>query len=163
MTTTALIPLAGAAAGVLASGAARSVSSGLSFLAELAGGGETAASEGAAIEDQPTTAEQRKSLDQALQDFVKRLRERLLLAGVAADRPMQLQQEPWGSIAVSEDHPQKDHIEAALAADPLLASEFHQLADQYRQLAELEGQNLSRADAFQMTVQGVNGAAGFVR
>ena len=129
----------------------------------MTGGGEAAPSDVAADKVQPNAAEQRKSLDQALQDFVKRLRERLMLAGADANQPLELEQEPWGSIAVSDNHPQKDRLESILAADPLLASEFHQLADQYRQLAELEGQNLSRADAFQLSVDATGGAASFIR
>jgi hypothetical protein len=161
MTSTALIPIVGAAAGVLASGAAKSLSGGLSFLAELTGGETT--SQAPVTEALPTPAEKLTALDEKLQDFIRRFRERLLLGGVDPQQKLELQQEPWGSIAVSDDHPQKEQVEAILAADPLLASEFHQLADEYRQATEAAGQNLSGADVFQMSIGASGGTAGFVR
>jgi hypothetical protein len=161
MATPALIPLAGAAAGFVASGAVTSISNGLSFLAELTKGSEVSAPDAPVEESQPTTGEQRKALDKALKDFVKRLRERLQLSGVDVNQPLELEEEPWGSIAVDQNHPQQAQIEAALAADPLLSSEFHQLADQYRQLAEAESQDVNRSNPFTVRLMREESTAGF--
>jgi hypothetical protein len=161
MSSPALIPLAGAAAGFVASGAVKSISNGLSFLAELTKGSDASTADAPVEESQPTTGEQRSALDKALKEFAKRLRERLQLTGVDVNQPLGLEQEPWGSIAVDQNHPQQAQVEAALAADPLLSSEFHQLAEQYRQLAEEESQDVNRSDAFTVRLTREESTAGF--
>ena len=162
MTSTALIPIVGAAAGALASGASQSISGGLSFLAQLTGG-ETSATQTPPAETEASAADTLTALEARLQDFMRRFYERLLLGGVDPEQQLQLQQEPWGSIAVNDDHPQRERIESILASDPLLSNEFHQLADDYRQATEAGGQNLSGLDMFQMSLAAGGATAGFVR
>jgi hypothetical protein len=163
MTTASLIPIAGAAAGALASGAAKSLSGGLSFLAALTSGGETAASSSTAESAAASTEELRAEFTRALQDFVARLKQRLTMAGIDVDQPLELEQEPWGSIAAGNDHSQHSQIEAVLGADPLLAAEFHDLAAQYEQLAAAETGDTSRRNRFQLKLAGEETAAGFVQ
>ena len=161
--SSALIPVVGAAAGALASGAAKTISGGLSFLAQLTGGETSESQSAAASEAELPPADALEALRSRMEDFMRRLKERMLQAGLAADQRLDLQQEPWGSIAVNDDHPQRERVEAILASDPLLASEFHQLADDYRAAIEAAGQNLSRVDVFQMSAGADGVAAGFVR
>ena len=162
MTSTALIPIVGAAAGALASGAAKSISGGLSFLAELTGG-EASATVAPPAEAEVPQADTLKQLDSRLQDFMRRLKERMLLGGLDPNQKLELQQEPWGSIAVNDDHPQREQVESILASDPLLSSEFHQLADDYRAATEAGGQNLSGVDVFVASLAAGGATAGFVR
>jgi|GEM_PF-2992430 len=162
MTSAALIPVVGAAAGALASGAAKSISGGLSFLAQLTGG-ETSATQTPPAEAEAPQADTLKELDSRLQDFMRRLKERMLLGGMDPNQKLELQQEPWGSIAVNDDHPQRERVESILASDPLLSSEFHQLADDYRAATEATGQNLSGADMFTMSLATGGASAGFAR
>ncbi len=163
MSTAALVPIAGAAAGVVASGASKAIANGLAFLEALAGGSEPMLDATAAAEPAQAPGDKLDELNSKLQAFAARLRERLEAMGIGVDptQPLKIEEQPWGSIAADESHPQQAGIEAALAADPLLASEFHQLADEYRQLSESQGQRISRADQFQLAIHGDDVAVSF--
>lgn len=165
MSTAALVPIAGAAAGAVAAGASKAVASGLSFLAELASGGEPALDAVAAAEPTQPTGEQIDGMNSKLREFAAKLKQRLQAMGIGIDPTQQLEieQQPWGSIAADPNHPQRDGVEAALASDPLLASEFHQLADEYRDMAEAQGIAVGPASQFQLTISGDNVSAGFSR
>ena len=130
-----LLPIAGTAALSLARETVGAIGSGLSFAAELLrqdNDEARAAREPAPIDLPPSAAQER--FEQALADFVARLRQRLAVLGIDLDEPLALEGDGLGGIQVDGDRPDRAAIEQSLAGDRQLLAEFQQLAEQYAAL-----------------------------
>jgi hypothetical protein len=126
-----LLPIAGTAALSLAGETARAIGSGLSFATELLRQDNDAATAPRPIELPPSPAEQR--LEQAIRDFVNRLRERLASAGIELAGPLVLESDGLGRIQVGGERSDESAIEDAVGDDRLLA-EFNRLAEMQESL-----------------------------
>jgi hypothetical protein len=126
---TAFIPAAAAATASLAKGAARGISEGFSFAAELAKGNrETTPSVAAKITAPSLPAELKEAIDR----FAELIRQRLAAAGIDLAQPVTLTGDGLGGIKVATSHPQAEAIESLLAEDAQVADAFHQLAARYQ-------------------------------
>jgi len=130
-----LLPIAGTAALSLARETVGAIGSGLSFATELLrqdNDAARAASEPAPIDLPPSAAQER--FEQALADFVARLRQRLAILGIDVGDPLALESDGLGGIQVDGERPDRAAIEQSLAGDPQLLAEFQKLAEQYAAL-----------------------------
>jgi hypothetical protein len=160
MSIAALIPVAGAAVSAVTTTAGLALDHGLAFLNELTGQG-TAASEA-----EPTSATDgsspeklnplEKQFSSRLKQFEDEFRRRLRAMGITGDVALQLGEQSWGTVGVEGEHPQKEAIDSLFASDPLLASQYHSLAQDYRQLQGGSGDvsEYTRRDTFTLTVSG---------
>jgi hypothetical protein len=85
--------------------------------------------------DLPSPVAQER-FEQALADFVARLRQRLAILGIEVSDPLTLESDGLGGIQVAADRADRAVIEQSLAGDEQLLAEFQKLAEQY---AALEG------------------------
>ena len=130
-----LLPIAGTAALSLAGQTVGAIGNGLSFATELLrqdNDSARAASPPPPI-DLPRPPAQSK-FEQALREFVTRLRQRLASAGIDLSGPLVLESDGLGGIQVGGDRIDESAIEQAIADDGQLAAEFNQLAEEQRSL-----------------------------
>jgi hypothetical protein len=158
MSISALIPLAGSAAGAVATAAGMALDKGMAFLDQLTSQEQALDATGEASEADKTGPEKLNPLEKQfaarLKKFEDEFRMRLKAMGIQGDVPMQLSEQSWGGIGVEEDHPDKEAIESLFANDPLLASQYHALAQQYRQMQGMESDlsEYTRRDQFTLTI-----------
>jgi hypothetical protein len=121
----------GAAALTFGRGAMGAAGKGLSFTAELLGGGNS----------QPDAAQESKqAADAAIklrcQELSERIGRQLTAAGIPLSEPVELVSNGQGGIAVASDHPQRAAIEAALSNDVLLERDFTMLSGDFEEFAQ---------------------------
>ena len=156
MSITSLLPIGGAALGVLASKAMAGFSDSLSFQALLHGGQETKP------EKNPSAAVEKPvplDLAQAIPQFVAKLRDRLQSVGVDLSSPLTLREDGNGSVTVDGGHPDQAAIEEAFLQDPQLLAAFQSIAaaaSEQRQSLPL-GLHGSQFEEFRLNL--INGAA----
>jgi hypothetical protein len=118
MAIPSLLPIGGAALGVLASRAISGLSQGLSFQSLMAEPKKDPSTT-SVIETQPIL-----NLDEALPKFTRRLYERLHAEGVDLSQPFSLKYTASGSVVLDGDHPDRATIEDILSQDHQLALEL---------------------------------------
>ncbi len=125
MPVPSLLPIGGAAIGLLASRTLTSLVDGLSFKSVLTGNQATGSDKNGT-----TATEARVSLNLAevTPQFVSGLRDRLQAAGVDLSQPFTLKDDGHGTVIVDGEHPDRATIERVLAEDSKLASEFQEIA-----------------------------------
>jgi hypothetical protein len=124
MPLSSLLPVGGAALGILAAKTLSSFSDGLSFKSHLAEKSNDKPDKAIGPEPPRVTV----NLTEALPKFVSDLRDRLGRAGVDLSQPFVLKEDGQGGLIVEGDHPDRSTIERLLSDDPLLVSEFQAIA-----------------------------------
>ena len=146
MTITSLLPLAGAAAGVVAACASSAVEGASSAFGKLFAKQEPEAKS----LDEPLELPSQSDAEAALAQFRDRLYARLAEAGVKLEQPIKLAVDAFGKIRETSGHPQAQEIEQVLASDDALANTFRRAASQmeliraareHQQFAELYAKN----------------------
>ncbi len=146
MSLSPLIPIATAAAGSIATGAADLIGDGLSFAGTLIDDVSKRIQSIAADDPPFVSINDReaalKSLHRATQDSLERLRgiltQKLSSAGIHTDAPIELRSDGLGSVQAVDDHPQRAAIERLLNEDRSLATLFNHLTSQQAFLESLE-------------------------
>ena len=121
----------GAAALTFGRGAVGAVGDGLSFTAELLGGGNSRSD---------AAQESKQAADAAIklrcQELSERIGRQLTAAGIQLSEPVDLISNGQGGIAVASDHPQRAAIETVLSNDVLLERDFSMLSGDYEEFAQ---------------------------
>jgi hypothetical protein len=123
MTLTPLLPIGGAALGVLAGRTLAGISQGLAFGSLLAGNPSDGNQE--VVSNHPSVS---VNLDEALPQFISDLRERLQTAGIDFSHSFTLKEDGSGGVIVDGSHPDSSVIEGLLAHDPKLLASFQAIA-----------------------------------
>jgi hypothetical protein len=127
-----LLPIAGTAAISLAGETVGAIGNGLAFATELLRQDNDAARAASApppIELPPSPAQSK--FEQALRDFVARLKQRLAAAEIALSGPLVLESDGLGGIQVEGEMVDERAIEQALDQDAQLLAEFDRLAKEH--------------------------------
>lgn len=124
MPLSALLPIGGAALGMLASRAFSGIANELSFK-DFLGQGEI---EGSANPESVIAPRSEINLQEAVTGFGTELREKLAASGVDLSQKLTLKSGLHGAIEVDGDHPQRAAIEDLLNRDDQLASAFQQIS-----------------------------------
>ena len=88
------------------------------------------------------------------QDFAAELSQRLKDAGVDTSQPIQFQVQSDGSVVAKRGTPDKQKIDAVLAADPAMANEYRKIANTEETLAIVR-----KEVAYDNAAQGMGSAA----
>ena len=123
MTLTPLLPIGGAALGVLAGRTLAGISQGLAFGTLLAGKPSDGNQE--AVSNHPSVS---VNLDEALPQFISDLRERLQTAGIDFSQSFTLKEDGDCGVIFDGSHPDNSVIEGLLAHDPKLLADFQAIA-----------------------------------
>ena len=124
-----LMPIAGAAALSLAREAIGAIGSGLSFATEVIRQDHAAVSQSSSSPLERPVSLAQHEFEQAIRDFVARLRQRLAAAGVELSGSLELKIDGLGGIEVGGNRSDEWAIEGALAADGQMLAEFNRLAE----------------------------------
>ena len=124
MSIPSLLPIGGAALGVLASRAIGELSQGLSFRQLLMAPQHDSASNNGEIDREKAQS----NLNEQLPQFARRLHDRLKSAGISISHPFTLRNDGFGSLVVDGDHPDRAAIEEIFSRDRELAEEFQAIA-----------------------------------
>ena len=134
MTPVALGSAIGAAALTFGRGAVGAAGKGLSFAAELLGGGS---SQSDAAQESTQAAD--AAIKLRCHELSERIGRQLTAAGIPLSEPVDLVSNGQGGIAVASDHPQRAAIEAALGNDVLLERDFNMLSGDYEEFSQSNG------------------------
>jgi hypothetical protein len=124
----------GAAALTFGQGAVGAAGKGLSFAAELLGGGKSSSDAA-----QESTQSANAAMKLRCHELSNRIGRQLAAAGIQLSEPVDLISNGQGGIAVASDHPQRAAIEAALGNDVLLERDFNTLSGDYEEFAQASG------------------------
>lgn len=124
----------GAAALTFGQGAVGAAGKGLSFAAELLGGGS---GQSDAAKDSTQAAD--AAIKLRCRELSERIGRQLTAAGIQLSEPVDLVSNGQGGIAVASDHPQRAAIEAALGNDVLLERDFNMLSGDHEEFAQSNG------------------------
>lgn len=124
----------GAATLTFGRGAIGAAGKGLSFTAELLGGGNSQSNAAQESKQAANTA-----LQIRCQELGERIGQQLKAAGIQLSEPVDLVSNDRGGIAVASDHPQRAAIESALGSDVLLERDFNMLSGDYEEFAQSTG------------------------
>lgn len=125
MPLTSLLPIGGAALGMLAARTLAGLTENLSFQSHLLG---SQASNSDKSSTGSTDTRVTVNLEKSLPQLVSDLHERFLAAGVDLSQPIVLKDDGHGGLLVDGDHPDRSLIEDILSQDSKLSADFQAVA-----------------------------------
>src|SRR3954469_25084406 len=132
MSPTALLPLAIPGLSRLAAGAARSVSSGLSFAATLADGGAPPATRPLLAAGPRPHEAIPAVLQKSVDEYAAQLRHTLAGLGISLSGPVELSADVLGGIQANGNEQDSKAVEEVLGRDQELSAAFLQLAAEFQ-------------------------------